>query len=225
MKLAVCYSGEARDIHSTYENHVRYIYQDHDVHIFIHTWESDGTTKTNPFKERGGWHSDISLFSTDEYVRRFRPYKLKIEKQSIACQDHRERRIAMFYGILQSYKLIDNPEQYDMVVRIRSDAVFDSPFQFESMRDRNTVYIPRLPDGFNVGWQPGDWDPEKYCPDFFACGSPGVMKAYAEYATSTECLTDTTHVEWSLCAYIHTRSIRISKVSNVCCLHRFNVLT
>lgn len=221
MRIAVCYSGEARDIYDTYKNHRDNVYQNHDVDIFIHTWECAEKTITIPFQERGNWHSQIHVYPTEEYIQLFKPNTIKVEKRTTTSQNHRERRIAMFYGIRESYNLIENPSDYDFIVRIRTDAIFNSPIPFESFNSSNTVYIPALPPGFNVGWQPGDWNPVQYCPDFFACGHPNIMKVYAEYAVSTECSTDEECVEWSLCKYLHKQNIQIEKISLICGLHRF----
>ena len=221
MKIAVCYSGEARDIYATYKNHCDTVYQNHTVDIFIHTWECLEKTTTKPFEERHNWHSKIHVYSTDEYLKLFKPTKVKVETKDTSVQNHKQRRIAMFYGIRESYSLIDNPLDYDYIVRIRSDAMFDSPIPFESLKSSDTVYIPALPKGFNVGWQPGDWNPQEYCPDFVACGHPKVMKLYVDYSISDQCSRDEECVEWSLCKYLHTQSVLIEKLPITCGLYRF----
>lgn len=221
MKLAICYSGEARDIYDTYNNHCKNVYQHHNVDIFIHTWECNEKTTTNPFEERGRWHSQIQVYPTNEYIRLFNPVKTKVEKKDTVTQNHKQRRCAMFYGIHESYKLIENPNKYDFIVRIRSDAIFESPVPFETLKSSNTVYIPALPKGFNVGWQPGDWNPAEYCPDFFACGDPNTMKSYTNYAVSSECFTDEECVEWSLCKYLKAQKVQIEKINVICGLYRF----
>jgi hypothetical protein len=222
MKIAVCYSGEARDIHATYPNHVTNVYQHHDVDVFLHTWECTAPSVTLPFQERGQWHTQIRVAPTAEYLSVFKPKRSLVEiRTDSAAQDHRTRRVAMFYGIAKSVGLIEDPAAYDLIVRIRSDAYFQSPIPFETLTDPETVYIPALPPGFNVGWQPGDWDPEVYCPDFVACGSPAAMQAYVSFATSSECATDEACVEWSLCSYLKAYPVQIAKLPTVCGLYRF----
>lgn len=222
MKIAVCYSGEARDIHATHTNHVVNVYQDHDVDIFLHTWECTESSVTLPFQERGDWHTQIRVAPTSEYLTLFKPKRACVEeRKDFGAQDHRARRVAMFYGIAKSFSLIETPDDYDLIVRIRSDAYVQSPIPFETMTDRETVYIPSLPPGFNVGWQPGDWNPAEYCPDFVACGSPSAMRSYVSYADSPACHTDSTCVEWSLCAYLTACPVRIEKIPTVCGLYRF----
>jgi hypothetical protein len=222
MKIAVCYSGEGRDIESTYRNHVANLYQHHDVDVYLHTRQCDTPTVTIPFQERGAWHTQIRVYPTDRYISIFKPTRVSIEPPTgPGAQDHRQRRIAMFHGIAESFKLIEDPNAYDRIVRVRSDAYFQSPIPFETLTDPSTVYIPALPPGFNVGWQPGDWDPTTYCPDFVACGSPTAMRHYVSYAASPACHTDSTHVEWSLCAYLQSCPVRIEKIPTVCGLYRF----
>ena len=222
MKIAVCYSGEGRDIESTHANHVANVYQHHDVDVYLHTWLCDSPTSTIPFQNRGTWHTTIRVSPTDEYVRMFKPTRVRVEDRTESgVQDHLQRRVQMFYGIAESFNLIEQPDMYDFIVRIRSDAYFQSPIPFETLTDTSAIYIPALPPGFNVGWQPGDWDPTTYCPDFVACGSPSAMRHYVSYASSKACHTDSDCVEWSLCSYLKTCPVRIQKIPIVCGLYRF----
>ena len=222
MKIAVCYSGEGRDLHATHANHVANVYQRHDVDVFLHTWDCATPSVTPPFQERGAWHTQIRVAPTSEYISVVKPTRVCVEARTdVGAQDHRARRCAMFYGIAKSFALVDSPDAYDIIVRIRSDAYFQSPLPFETMTRSDTVYIPALPPGFNVGWQPGDWDPTSYCPDFVACGSPAAMRAYASYADSPACRTDEACIEWSLCSYLTAYPVRIEKLPTVCGLYRF----
>jgi hypothetical protein len=40
MKLAVCYRGHLRTLSKTFENQKEYLFQDHDVDFFCHTWNA-----------------------------------------------------------------------------------------------------------------------------------------------------------------------------------------
>jgi len=40
MKLAVCYRGHLRTLSKTFENQKQYLFQDHDVDFFCHTWNA-----------------------------------------------------------------------------------------------------------------------------------------------------------------------------------------
>ena len=40
MKIAVCYRGHLRTISKTFENQKEYLFQDHDVDFFCHTWNA-----------------------------------------------------------------------------------------------------------------------------------------------------------------------------------------
>ena len=76
---------------------------------------------------------------------------------------------SQFYSVQQCYKLIENPSQYDFIIRIRSDCYIKSPLILDAV-NKDTLYIQ---NGYCAGRD------RRFC-DWFALGNHTVMEKYCD---------------------------------------------
>jgi hypothetical protein len=74
---------------------------------------------------------------------------------------------SQWYSISQCYDLIEDPEKYNFIIRIRTDCYINKPLILNNL-DTDILYIQ---NGFCAG------NDRKYC-DWFALGSNSVMKTF-----------------------------------------------
>jgi hypothetical protein len=143
------------------------------VDIYMHIWWDKSYV--------GKRHSHLQLSviepdPTEEILEKIKPVKLVLEKQDnidlsgmpfgcAAPATARQRETGLFThlsqmrGIKKCLALIDNPREYDMILRMRGDLCMDNP-KFttnftKEMVQGNKIWIA---DGkFFTGWPFGDW--------------------------------------------------------------------
>jgi hypothetical protein len=158
-KLALLFSGQVRNINPRLFNRALKLFiGSHDADIYISYWDSGGVS---------GAHDVFKLMNTTEssnfdvlaYLRlAFTDLPVKKEKvvsevdwEAIQTSEIREiikskkysaltiNSARQLFQIYNSYSLVDDPEEYDYVVRCRFDSIFVFPFQPFRDISRNVV--------------------------------------------------------------------------------------
>ena len=145
MKIAIVMTGHAKGWQRTYEGLQTCILGQHDVDIYISTWDVDNAG-------RSGGADDYPAFNTTPMMDLYKPKKFCVENHtkyhenrfptlSFEEREHDvfkvdahakthgsywvERMRDMWYIIKKGFQLIENPQEYDIIMRLRFDIVFD----------------------------------------------------------------------------------------------------
>lgn len=166
-RIAVCVAGEFRSLHSNLRS-VRDFTTGVACDFFIHSWNTPAVPAIKDTLEP----TRILVESAPD----FSSLAEQIVKREPGLKPGRDAgSLAMFYGIAASIgSLIDHGDQYDLVVRMRPDAIFQDSLRDllvlvadnESF-DENTVYVP---DRFH----------SQGVNDQFAIGAMSAMRRYGE---------------------------------------------
>ena len=182
MKIAIVMTGHVKGWRKAYEGLQNCVLEKHDVDFYISTWDVDNA----------GRNGDKDLFpgvTIDPVVELYKPKKYCIENHtkyhenrfaSITFEEREddvfktnehakghgtywvERMRDMWYIIKQGYLLIDYPEEYDLIMRLRFDIVFDS-ITFQKTDVPIFLYVD---------------DSALHVFDLFGYGPPDAMKVY-----------------------------------------------
>lgn len=184
MKIALCLSGHLRNFERTYPALYFYFLKDHDVDIFIHTWDKLGFSCA--FK------TDQTLNDTEpklaEVNRLYKPKKIIVESSSFVEELKRQgdeyaphlknepkhvgHMASMFYKIYAANELrrkyeIETGIKYDWIIRCRPDLLFQNEIKLPTEKKPGKIWMPRAlssPDWYN---------------DQFAIGLPDDMDLYS----------------------------------------------
>jgi hypothetical protein len=130
MKIALCFSGQARSFKQGYEYYKRNLLDDYDVDVYIHTWK---------FSEQ------------NDLVTLYKPKACEFELPPIGDfdskytntpnpQKHPPRfTYRMLYSIYHSSQLIQG--HYDWVIKARTDYALNIKIPFEQLNNTK-LYIP-----------------------------------------------------------------------------------
>lgn len=163
MKVAICLSGQPRNIKIGYKFIDKYLLQpnnDHEIDVFAHCWynpEDVGKPYTSAQQYAEG-HVGVTQKDADVYlIEKLKPKKHIIEKEinfkeySKNFKSHPNAKqdvmSSIFYSIHTCNKLkteyeVENNFSYDVVVRTRYDLAYFSPIKFSdysSTLDKITV--------------------------------------------------------------------------------------
>ena len=162
MKIAICYNGFLRSITETFESHKKFFSLDeHDVDFFVHTWTGDEYQKKqieyvkNVVKPKSILIEESKDFQKNPYYQivfstfnDLRDYS-KLRKISgsgwYTCRPY--QLLSFHYSRFMSSQLLQqychtNDVEYDMVVCMRSDLLFDSVLDISSL-DLNLINATR----------------------------------------------------------------------------------
>jgi hypothetical protein len=184
MKIALCLSGHLRNFERTYPALYFYFLKDHDVDIFIHTWDKLGFSCA--FK------TDMVLNDTESKIsevnRLYKPKKMIVESSSFVNEliqqgneyaphlrnvpKHVGHMAGMFYKIYACNEIrkryqLETGVKYDWVIRCRPDLLFQNNVTIPQDKKPGKIWMPRAlsnPDWYN---------------DQFAAGSPDDMDLYS----------------------------------------------
>ena len=136
MKIALCFSGQARSFEKGYEYHKKNLLDHYDVDTYIHTWKCDGA---------------------EEYIKLYKPVSHLIEEPLDGDFDtkytapdmkrHPPRFVvSMFYSMQKSCELkvkkeLKEKKRYDWVIKSRPDYALNIVIPFKDC-DENKLYIP-----------------------------------------------------------------------------------
>jgi len=182
MKIAIVMTGHVKGWQRTYESLQKCIFGKHDVDIYISTWDVNNVG-------RNGNPDDYPAIDIQPVIDLYKPKKIHVEKHIeyhknrfpkivfderandiFKINEHAkqhgsywvERMRDMWYIIKQGYLLIDNPEEYDLIMRLRFDVAFDN---IEFQHTDVPVFI-------------GVDTTNKHVHDLFGYGPPDKMKTY-----------------------------------------------
>jgi hypothetical protein len=184
MKVAVCFSGQLRFVKEYSQYILPYLIQYYEkVDVYAHFWYSEEMLG-KPFHHE---FLDEYKESPDEFIQIYSPKKYVFEKEYIHTQpistncnerdlenmkpEDREhyiyRMFSQWYSLKKCYELIENPEEYDFIIRLRTDTYIEKPISLKEL-DKKILYIQ---SGRGAGYDRkyGDW---------FALGGPDVMKVF-----------------------------------------------
>jgi hypothetical protein len=133
MKIALCFSGQARSVKSGYEYYKKNLLDKYDVDVYFHTWQCD----------------EIKLFR-----ELYKPVHYFHEKPLTNDADTRYTRTpnaqkypprftySMFYSMSRVNQILKNTNiDYDWVIRSRTDYALNVQIHFEEL-DKTKLYIP-----------------------------------------------------------------------------------
>jgi hypothetical protein len=186
MKIAVCFSGQPRFISEYAPKIKEYLIDRYDTDVYGYLWWDDsliGQPRHHEFHD---------VFENKNYIQEFmdtyQPKKLIQAKpihidlsnyyigtylpelQLLTPEDIIgifTRYNSQWYSVKKAYEMIENPEQYDFIVRIRTDIALTQPIVLENLC-QELLY---LQNGYMTG-------ADRHFGDYFAVGAPQWMKQY-----------------------------------------------
>jgi hypothetical protein len=187
MKVAVIFAGQIRHTDFYASKIYQHLLNLYDVDVYAHLWYDESLIGQRIHHE----HYDV--FEAKDYVGEFvRTYKPKaymvepprrwdmssyaarscepeIHMTPAAAHAAIERMISMWYSVNKAYSLIPNPDEYDFIVRLRTDSSLTKPIDLYALQ-RDKVYV-------ETGRAAGA---DRRYSDWFAVGAPALMKRYAD---------------------------------------------
>jgi hypothetical protein len=153
------------------------------VDVYAHLWYSEEMLG-KPFHRE---FLDEYKESPDEFIQIYSPKKCLFEKKYIHTQpistncnerdlenitpedraDCIYRMFSQWYIVKKCYELIENPEEYDFIIRLRTDAFIQKPILLDVL-NKSVLYVQ---SGRGAGHD------RRFC-DWFALGGPEIMKKY-----------------------------------------------
>ena len=162
-----------------------------DYEKYISDFESLGAARINHQFKSFDLHSEF-------WMKNLKPRTWQLGKtrhQAIS-------KTSMWYGIQEAYNMIPNPEEYDFIVRTRTDNMFADDVIIEPQQDRvgpqlipfqnmtpvgnphiqKVMHLCKIPDvaggGSSVVLPIRTHDANQYMDDMFAIGRPHAMQVY-----------------------------------------------
>ena len=133
MKIALCFSGEARSFEKGYEYYKHNLLRFHDVDVFIHTWNSPGVEKiVELYKPRAYFIEDKPPVGNynDRYPRTPEPENRP--PWNAYC---------MFYSMFRVSQMVEGQANYDWVIKSRTDYALNVVLPLHKL-DNSKLYIP-----------------------------------------------------------------------------------
>jgi hypothetical protein len=177
-KFAVCFSGYPRFVKKTFNN-IKENFLDglgsYDIYANFQ-WNEDwkntqihhefvDTYETNELEDFEQFYKDLNLKKlkvNNPFVFDVSYYdKMSLEPDMILSleksRDILYRMKSQYQGILDCVNLIDNPDDYEYFIRVRTDLIFHSEINMENLQSDNVL----SQNGFVAGWD------RKFCDWFF----------------------------------------------------------
>jgi hypothetical protein len=156
MKIALVFSGQPRFVNSkAYLSIHDNLLQKYNCDIYAHFWFS---SNINTKYETAPWSSlgDIQLseYAIKDFIELYHPIKIEFEEPYSDSQlvERTYTRVnhprepyntrSMFISHKKAYSLVINPEQYDFIIRIRTDDyIYTLPDLNIISKDKNYVFL------------------------------------------------------------------------------------
>lgn len=141
MKIALCFSGQARSFKQGYEYYKKNLLDHYDVDVFIHTWSFDGSEELIDLYKPKKYHID------DPYTQSFAK---KIDETYIRTPNREKFPARFTYAMFDSMdhcaslltkEVFLSHKNYDWVIRSRTDYALNVKIPFENL-DSSKLYIP-----------------------------------------------------------------------------------
>jgi hypothetical protein len=180
MKIALCFSGQLRNVKSTFEKwylpNVLEPNAHHEIDVFVHSWFDRNTVGGVFYAANEVPNSVVACdpIPTDivqQVYDLYNPVKFQLQKQLVFDEKNYNTRrlhgavpqngLSRLYSIKQSIlsKLQHEEEhnfKYDVVVSTRFDFTLKQPFLFDLVKERGVYHPGFSPHGFNVCYAMGD---------------------------------------------------------------------
>ena len=153
MKIAICFSGQIRRAVDSSVNILNFI-DDCDVDYFIHTWDVDDGKRFFGDERCDEEYTHIRKVGLDDYIKVNNIYKPKKTKVDI-YEDYRNKSVEggvssspMWYSWYESINLKreyekENNFQYDVVLKMRLDCIYDPSIKLKNIIDEHIFSIKR----------------------------------------------------------------------------------
>lgn len=181
MRVALCFSGQLRNVKSTfdgwYKPNVLEPNAHHDIDVFVHSWY-DKNTVGNIYHAANEIPNSVQACDpipenvVQQVYDLYDPVEFHLERQLMFDEKNYNTRrlhgavpqhgLSRLYSIFQVLSLKVNYEKthdftYDVVACARFDFTFKQPFSFDIVTQPNAIYHPGYsPHGFNVCYAMGD---------------------------------------------------------------------
>mgnify|MGYP006079599883 CR=1 FL=1 len=160
-KIALLFSGQIRDINPRLFNEgLRIFTKYHTTDIYLSYWDTAGTSLNHSKKTLE--NNSINKFDIQKYLKiAFKGYDIKKEKiveakewENLETSEIKEitkdknldfrtiNSAKQLFQIYNSYLLLENPNEYDFIVRCRFDSIFIFPFTPEL--DNHVNYLANI---------------------------------------------------------------------------------
>lgn len=179
MRVAICFSGQLRNVQSTHERWIKPNVIDanaeHQIDFFVHSWY-DNTTVGTAYTASN--NTDVVVTSKpvpDDIIQQiytcYNPISVELERPiKFDARDYNERRlsgavpengISRLWSLWKANQLKKEYEamhqfQYDVVACARFDLGYLRPFSFNLVREKGIYHPGHSPHGFNVCYAMGD---------------------------------------------------------------------
>jgi len=130
MKIALCFSGQARSFEQGYEFYKNNLLDHYDVDVYIHSWKFDNERKL------------LELYRPVSYEFQTPPLGNFDNRYTNTpnAQKHPPRfTYRMFYSMYKCSKLVQR--QYDWIIKSRTDYALNVVIPFDEL-DNSKLYIP-----------------------------------------------------------------------------------
>lgn len=133
MKIALCFSGQARSVRAGYEYYKKNLLNEHDVDVYFHTWECDDV------KDLRNLYKPVHYF----YEKSFdNGADVKYTRTPNAQKYPPRFTYNMFYSMSKVNQILKNTgRHYDWVIRSRTDYALNVQIPFKEL-DNTKLYIP-----------------------------------------------------------------------------------
>jgi len=198
-RVAICYSGQPRDINNTYQNHIKCLYEPlsemgYEIDVFAHIW-FDEKSLGKPFWQdhplRGKWDQNFKkIFDTKiptkeilyESPRLFDDYGLEPDPR---FPHPLQNTLSMFYSIeaanrIRNQYAKENRIDYEVVIRIRPDLYFLkvlSQLDLTSLDHVNVIFDSNKHMSYAIG-------------DHFAFANSLTMNIYSSIFSNVRSICD-----------------------------------
>jgi hypothetical protein len=166
MKLAICYRGHLRTLSKTFDNQKEYLFQDHEVDFFCHTW--------NAYPDEINFLKNIvrpkRLLIESPKKFEVNPYSAIIFDNNLNFNFSKERKItngylqsipynvlSMLYSLnkvnsLRKEYCISESIKYDIVIIVRPDICFYDKFNYDqiNLNKINISWFENIGDHLNA---------------------------------------------------------------------------
>jgi len=134
MKIALCFSGQARSFEKGYEYYKRNLLDHYDVDVYIHTWEFEGSDKL------------IELYRPKDYTFDNPSGSVGSAADTLYTNTPNPQKWPprFTYSALYSMgwcNILMNQDQYDWVIKTRTDYALNVKIPFEEL-DNTKLYVP-----------------------------------------------------------------------------------
>ncbi len=190
MKIAVILTGFLRTNQTMFTFLERNLLSKHECDLFCITWdkqENNNIVQSNDFKIYDSYLKKYKIESVEQYNKNKKVFTPIDRENDVFKVDNRaiqhgaywaNRLIDQWKLVFEGYKLIDTPEKYDIIIRLRYDLKIDK-IDF------------LLTDSLIIPQDIGGWS----FTDHMAYGNNNVMKTYCELYNHIEQLYITDNID------------------------------